>query len=533
MNRPPATLVLVLHGHIPDVLGHGTWPHGANWLYEAAAETYLPFRVAVERLLAAGIPVKATVGMTPVLCEQLQDPRFAPGFDVYLAQRARAAREDEARLLAAGDTHAASLAATWSAFYAGHRADFARRTDGLIPAFRRLAERGALEMIASAATHGFLPLLPNDRAIDRQLDTGLQAHRRHFGRDARGIWLPECAYRPAGPWTSPADGHVETRCGLEDFIAARGLKYFFVETHLVTGGRHVPAYGGDVDLPERGATPYRIHSVRASNGARVGVFARDPLSSQQVWSGKVGYPGDGRYLEFHKKRAPSGHRYWRVTDSKLDLSGKLPYERAGVAAALASHAEHFVRLLESAPTQPGGEAPVVIAMFDFELFGHWWFEGVDFLEAVFRRLLDSEKIVPRTASEALAASPAPDVLSLSPGTWGRGGDFQVWWNEHTITYWKEVDAVERALETFEERRAAIPPPLFAALEQQALLLQSSDWPFLIDNDVSRDYAESRIQEHVGDFWRLARMADSGIVDDAAFAAIAERDRLFEPELAAR
>ncbi|HEY6098868.1 MAG TPA: hypothetical protein VIW03_05535, partial [Anaeromyxobacter sp.] len=164
MARPPTTLVLVLHGHIPDVLGHGTWPHGANWLYEATAETYLPFLVAVERLLAAGIPVKATVGMTPVLCEQLQDPRFAPGFDAYLAQRARAAREDEARLLAAGDAHAASLAASWSAFYAGHRADFARREDGLVPAFRRLAERGALEMIASAATHGFLPLLPNDRA---------------------------------------------------------------------------------------------------------------------------------------------------------------------------------------------------------------------------------------------------------------------------------------------------------------------------------------------------------------------------------
>jgi 1,4-alpha-glucan branching enzyme len=272
--------------------------------------------------------------------------------------------------------------------------------------------------------------------------------------------------------------------------------------------------------------------VRAEGGARVNVFARDPLSSQQVWSGKVGYPGDGRYLEFHKKRAPSGHRYWRVTDSKLDLGDKLPYDRAAVAGALASHADHFVRLLESAPSLPGGDAPVVVAMFDFELFGHWWFEGVDFIEAVFTRLAGSDKVVPRTASEALAASPAPGFLRLSPGTWGRGGDFQVWWNEHTIGYWKEVDAVERALETFEERREAIPAPLFAALEQQALLLQSSDWPLLIDNEVSKDYAESRIKEHVHDFWNLARMADSGLVDDAAFAVIAGRDRLFEAELLA-
>ncbi|HEX5854309.1 MAG TPA: 1,4-alpha-glucan branching protein domain-containing protein, partial [Thermoanaerobaculia bacterium] len=161
------------------------------------------------------------------------------------------------------------------------------------------------------------------------------------------------------------------------------------------------------------------------------------------------------------------------------------------------------------------------------------FEGVDFLEAVFARLAESERVVPRTASEALAAAPAPELLALSPGTWGRGGDFQVWWNERTVPYWREVEAVERALERFEERRNAIPLPLFASLERQALLLQSSDWPFLIDNEVSKDYAEGRIREHVDDFWRLARMADSGFVDAAAFAAIAERDRIFEPELASR
>ena len=164
--RPPVTLVLVLHGHIPDVLGHGTWPHGANWLYEAAAETYQPFLIAVERLLAAGIPFKATVGMTPVLSEQLADERFTRGFEDYLAQRTRAAREDEARLSASGDAQATSVAGFWSAFYEGLRSDFAGREGGLTPSFHALAERGALEMIASAATHGFLPS-PPERPRDR------------------------------------------------------------------------------------------------------------------------------------------------------------------------------------------------------------------------------------------------------------------------------------------------------------------------------------------------------------------------------
>jgi 1,4-alpha-glucan branching enzyme len=527
--RPPATLVLVLHGHIPDVLGHGTWPHGANWLYEAAAETYVPFLRAVERLLDDGVPVKATVGMTPVLCEQLGDARFKTGFDAYLVQRAAAARKDRDHLASLGDPGAAALAEFWTTFYDETRAYVASREGGLLASFRRLAERGALEMIASTATHGFLPLLPNDRAIDRQLDVGLAAHERHFGRPARGIWLPECAYRPAGSWTSPADGHVEERRGLEDFLSAHDVGFFFVETHLVKGGRHEPAYGGVVERPEGGSTPYRLHVVRASDGGRVGVLARDPLSSQQVWSGKVGYPGDGRYLEFHKKRAPSGHRYWRVTDSRLDLGDKLPYEPAAIAGALDSHATHFVHLLESAPTLPDGTGATVVAMFDFELFGHWWFEGIEFLATVFRKLAGRAGIVPRTASEALAAT-QPEGIRMPAGTWGRGGDFQVWWNEHTVPYWREVNATELAIEKFEERRDAIPPRLFAALERQALLLQSSDWPFLIDNEVSRDYADARIAGHVRDFWRLARMADDGTADDAFLDELDDRDRVFAPEL---
>jgi 1,4-alpha-glucan branching enzyme len=119
---------------------------------------------------------------------------------------------------------------------------------------------------------------------------------------------------------------------------------------------------------------------------------------------------------------------------------------------------------------------------------------------------------------------------MSAGTWGRGGDFQVWWNEHTVSYWREVNATELAIERFEERREAIPPRLFAALERQALLLQASDWPFLIDNEVSRDYADSRIAGHVRDFWRLARMADDGTADEAFLDELDDRDRLFAPEL---
>jgi len=531
VNASPTRLLLVLHGHLPDVTGHGTWPHGVNWLYEAAAETYIPFLRIADQLLAEGTPFCATVGMTPVLCEQLQDERFKRGFRWYLRQRARAAEEDRDRFSAAGDAAMADLAEKWRGHYREVRRDFEEvRGRDLLAEFRRLAEMGVIEPIASAATHGFLPLLPNDRAVERQLDVGLRAHARHFGKPARGIWLPECAYRPTGLWLSPADGRLERRPGIEEFLAARGVSFFFVETHLVKGGVTLPAYGGRVEREDEGQSPYRIHAVRAESGAEVAVFARDPLSSQQVWSGIVGYPGDARYLEFHKKSAPSGHRYWSVTDSKLDLHEKVRYAPETIPAAVESHAEHFVSLLEKVPRFADGAPPVVVAMFDFELFGHWWFEGLGFLREVFRRVSRSETVTTATASAALAALPPVDAISMPPGTWGRNGDFQVWWNGDTVPYWQKVDEAERRMEAFEERRETIPPELFEALERQTLLLQSSDWPFLIDNEAAKDYAEARIAGHYRDFGRLADMAESGNVDSAFLEDLSRRDHLFGPEL---
>ncbi len=174
-------------------------------------------------------------------------------------------------------------------------------------------------------------------------------------------------------------------------------------------------------------------------------------------------------------------------------------------------------------------------MFDFELFGHWWWEGIDFIERVFRRLAAHERIEAATASHALGLLPPKDALELSPGTWGRGGDFQVWWNDHTVPFWREVDASEKRMEDFEARAKAgdLSPELFEALERQCLLLQSSDWPFLIDNAVSRDYAEARIRYHVEAFWKIARMAETGEVDHEEIARIGERDRLFLEELRGR
>ncbi|MBK8596104.1 MAG: DUF1957 domain-containing protein [Holophagales bacterium] len=536
---PPISFALVLHGHIPAVLGHGVWPHGADWLHEAAAETYLPFLAAVGALDEDGIPWKATIGLTPILCEQLRDPRFPRGFRKYVRHRLVAASRD-AREFARDGHRAELLARAWRAHYEGVLALFESVDGDLVAPFARMAGEGKVEPIASAATHGFLPLLPSDAAAERQLDVGLAAHRRHFGRSARGLWMPECATRPAGTLVTPGFGRRVARRGVPSLLAERGVRFTFVETHLVAGRAGRPAYGGSggprwnggVATPT-GRSPWAVHRVVTESGD-LAVLARDPRSSEQVWSGDIGYPGDPAYLEFHRKAARGGLRYWSVTDARGPLDGKELYDPVTTAERVAAHAVHFCDLLEesAAAGAAGPAARVVVAMFDFELFGHWWFEGVDFLAAVFRELAQRDGPVrPVTAWEAVSgAGGDAGAIELPAGSWGKDGDFSVWDNPETKEYWRRV---ERAAEEIREIAGRDPRLLPAAL-RQLLCLEASDWPFLVENGSARDYAERRIGEHSAAIEALAalsrRPGPRSREEALLLARLARRDRAFAPEL---
>lgn len=533
---PPVSFVLVLHGHLPAVLGHGVWPHGADWLHEAAAETYLPFLSAVRSLDADGVPWKATIGLTPILCEQLRDPRFPRGFRRYVRHRLVAASRD-AREFARDGHRAELLARAWRAHYEEVLALFDAEGGDLVAPFARMAEEGKVEPIACAASHGFLPLLPSDAAAQRQLDVGLTAHRRHFGRSARGLWMPECATRPAGTLVTPGFGRRVARRSVPALLAGSGVRFTFVETHLVAGRAGRPAYGGSGGVPwnpdEPNPTrrsPHAVHRVETEAGD-LAVLARDPRSSEQVWSGEVGYPGDPAYLEFHRKAARGGLRYWSVTDARGPLDGKELYDPETTAGRVAAHATHFCDLLaESAANDPASR--VVVAMFDFELFGHWWFEGVDFLAAVFRELARrGGPVRPVTAWEAVseAGADAP-AIPLPAGSWGRDGDFSVWDNPETKEYWRRVERAGEQVREIAGRDGRLLPTAL----RQLLLLEASDWPFLVENGSARDYAERRIGEHAGAIEALAALAGRPVPrtrEEALFLArLARRDRAFGPEL---
>ncbi len=534
MAEPLGYFTFVLHSHLPYVIGHGRWPHGMDWLNEAAAESYLPLLQAFTRLAAEGRPSGVTLGITPILAEMLAADTFRREFKDYLDNKIEAAREDHATFARLGDRHFTSLAERWESHFSELKRAFIEDFhEDLLGACGRLMEEGMLEVITSAATHGYLPLLGRDTAVQAQVKQGVATYRRHFGRDPQGFWLPECAYRPRYRWKPPVagmGGEPVLRKGVEEFLSENGLRYFMIDSHLLKGGKAIGVYKDRFEALERlwerfasqyqerpeeeDKSPYQAYLVSSAPETKrpMAVLTRDPKTGLQVWSGEWGYPGDGNYLDFHKKRFPGGLRYWRVTSAKADLADKEPYHPEWVMPRIHDQADHFVSMVTGILAdfrQEQGRAGMVVAPYDTELLGHWWSEGPEWLYQVISRLHAHTQVSLSPGGKILAEAAPRAVISLPEGSWGEGGYHWIWLNEMNDWTWRHVYHAEEAMEEMAHLWADDPDPRLNDLLKQCgrslFLLESSDWQFLISTFSARDYAELRLTVHNDDFRRLAAM----------------------------
>lgn len=575
----------VLHSHLPYARLAGRWPHGEEWIHEAASETYIPLLQTLYDLKEDGIRFRLTIGITPILAEQLVDPDVLDHLDQYLDDKIAAAKRDmeyfagtpapvemmvEMTQPAEGDEdippdaadddaaaegpipeptvttvaepvadtanpHLRYLAEWYKNWYEGVKRAFdVRFNRDIIGAFRRLQDEGYIEIVTCAATHGYLPLFNRDSTIDAQLKTGIRSYERLFGRRPSGIWLPECAYRPA--YITPK-GRV--RPGIESYLARNGLKVFFSETHTITGGQPVGVAAGDVIgpygaikrryviptsniMPERPATTYQAYyvsdtaaGIAAEQHSGVAVIGRNNRTGMQVWSAEWGYPGDFDYREFHKKAGTSGLQYWRVTEAKGDLAHKDYYHPDWAAYKVDQHAEDFAHLVSDLLRgyhHESGRFGIIASNYDTELFGHWWFEGVTWLGKVLRLLAQDPAVELTTASAYLAQHPPTEVLHIPESSWGSNGTHFTWDNPETHWMWGPIHEGEERMESLVAR---FPDPtsdeafVLQQAAREALLFQSSDWPFLVTTGQAREYAIRRFSQHLERFDRLAESLEAG------------------------
>lgn len=563
-KKPLGFLSFTLHAHLPYVVNHGTWPHGMEWLLEAAAETYLPLLRVLGRLEKDAVPLHLNLSLSPVLMEQLGHPVFVEEFPKYLLRKIVSAREDEAFFIQSGETHYADTARYWHRFFTQALDDFYAFKSDIVGGFKRFHQAGMIEIITCCATHGYLPLLGTDESVRAQIRMAVKTHTRHIGEAPKGIWSPECGYRPAGRWSYPVTNGDGTpiappfnRIGVEQALSESDLDFFFVDTHLVEESEAVrspyPSANATRTPTKVPANPrhrslYQPWVVDGTYLTRdqehpTSIFPRDPRTGVQVWSGDLGYPGDGNYCDFHKKRWPGGHRYWRVTGPHVDMGDKEPYYPHEAQARIQGHASHFVHLVYGAlkDTLNPSSPPILSAPFDAELFGHWWFEGPMWLEAVARTLHDNPGGIETISGSAyLEKYPRAGIIEMHEGSWGVGGNNQVWMNPETAWTYTHLYPAEISTRDVcssgKWNDSELGTRIVKQMCRELLLLESSDWQFLITTGAARDYAELRFLTHNEQFLELKTMweayandATLNVHQTTRLAAIEERDSIF-PDL---
>jgi 1,4-alpha-glucan branching enzyme len=496
--EPSGYLSLVLHAHLPFVR-HPEHPRflEEDWLYEAIGETYIPLARMMERLLSDGVAFRLTMTMSPPLCEMLADPLLQDRYRRHAGELLETVRKERHRLdpkfQRAMDMYERNLAESL---------DYVERND-LIRAFRRIQDTGSLEIITCGATHGYLPFVLDPRP---QLRAAVTNYQKYFGRAPRGIWLPECAYAP----------------GLDGLLAENGIQFFYVDAHGVMNGSRVPKYG--------------VHApVRTPAGCTV--FARDTDTSKQVWSSKEGYPGDAAYREFYRDLGWDlglgknlGIKYHRITGD-VPLHLKEPYDPDAARSKATEHAWHFKynRELQARYLKGKlGRAPVIVAPYDAELFGHWWFEGPLFLEALFRAMADSD--VPLThAPDVIARDGNLQILEPAASSWGDSGYYEVWLNSTNDWIYRHQRIAEERMAELARREPGsdLEKRALNQAAREILLLQSSDWAFIMDTGAVAPYAHKRFKDHTLRFMKIWEMLGQGPVDEATLADIEGKDSIFQ------
>ena len=558
----------VLHSHLPYVLSHGRWPHGTDWLCEAAAETYLPILRVLNELVAEGVKPKITLGLSPVLCEQLTDDSFKKEFINYVRIKIEAAESDANEFTRLNQKNMLANAEFWKNWYGSQLEHFNEIEQNLIGAFKKLQDIGVVEIITCGATHGYYPLLSRDESLQVQTKLAVKNYEKHFERKPQGIWLPECAYRPRYAWAPPVpvNGNQKPylRKGVDEFLSENGIEFFIIDSALLKGGQPIGAYrdhfqalqfhfdqNEKIAAPrpeETDKTPREVYLVVSKPEIEkpVAIFTRDPDTGVLVWSGEHGYPGDGNYLDFHKKRFPGGLRYWAVTSAKIDLADKVEYNQTPALNRIPENAAHFSSKVNDILTdyyKESGRAGILVSPYDAELFGHWWFEGPLFLKQVLTNISKNSDIETTFLSEHLARNKPSRVVSIPEGSWGEGNHHHIWFNEQNLWTWKNIyeseAKMQKLAENWQNQKGKRDGELKQILEQmgRALLLMSgSDWQFLISTGAARDYAEIRITNHYADFKKLSELADKKMQghqltpEEKEFLSTCQtRDNLF-PEL---
>ncbi|MFH1702616.1 MAG: 1,4-alpha-glucan branching protein domain-containing protein [Nitrospirota bacterium] len=521
-------LCIILHAHLPYVR-HPEYDYflEENWLYEAITETYIPLLDVFEKLINEGVDFRITLSLSPSLVEMFNDYLLRERYKRYVERLIELSEKEGHRTK--GDIHFEPIVKMYNQRFRRIKylfEDVYKRD--LTSAFKALQDTGRIEIITSTATHAFLPnLLIYPQAVRAQIKIAKEHFKKNFNRFPKGIWLPECGYAP----------------GIDRYLREEGIKFFFLDTHGVIYGRPLPQYG--VYAP-----------VFCPSG--VIAFGRDVETSRQVWSSTEGYPGDTHYRDFYRDigfdldceyikpyinpdgmRTYTGLKYYRITGR---ADNKKPYDIAQAKKKAAEHASNFIFnrglqvdfLSDTLRLNSINFFPVIVATYDAELFGHWWFEGIDWLDFILRETQKKNvNFKTITPSEYIKLFPSQyeclQTCQPSMSSWGHRGYNEVWLNSSNNYIYRHLHKMTNRMIYLADRFPEANGITRRALNQAArelLLSQHSDWAFMMNAGDATEYAKKRFTEHTARFNSLYKSIISKNIPKRWLVEIEDRDRIF-------
>lgn len=521
MSEEKGYLALVLHAHLPFIK-HPEYPDflEEDWFYEAMVETYLPLLDVFERLTTDGVDFRLTMSLTPPLCNMMEDSLLIERFTHYLHQRIELSEKEIERTK---NTEFADAAHMYYDKFRRYRDLFQNQYHNrILEGFKKFQDMGKLEIITCGATHGYLPLMPHKESVNAQIKIAKADYESRFGKSPRGIWLAECAYNP----------------GDDKFLRDAGIRFFFMESHGILYGDPRPKYGiyAPVYCPQTG----------------VAAFARDMESASQVWSAESGYPGDPVYREFYRDlgydldydyikpylhsdgvRRSIGMKYYKIT-GKVPLNQKQPYNPHQAREVAARHAGNFLfnrqKQIEYLSTLMDRK-PLVVSMYDAELYGHWWYEGIEFLEFLFKKIYyDQTEIKLITPTEYLEKYPVNQTLQPSMSSWGDKGYHDVWLNRGNDWIYRHlIKSAERMMELANQHPNAqgLLKRALNQLARELVLMQSSDWAFLMTTGTAKEYSTKRTKDHIQRFNELYEQVKHDRINETYVYELEQKDSIFQ------
>jgi len=513
-------LAIILHAHLPYVR-HPEYDEflEEDWFYEAVTETYIPLIDVFDSLVKDGVDFRVTISLSPTLMSMLVDPllndRYLKSLDKLIELAGREVERTrwmpEFNDLALMYHYKLSKARRIYTEKYGHN---------LVNAFKKFWDLGKVEVITCGATHGYIPTMTiSKNAVRAQVETAVTHHEKYLGRRPNGIWLPECGYEPGIDWI------------LKDY----GLKFFFTDAHGVLHASPRPKFG--VYAP-----------IFCPSG--VACYGRDLESSKQVWSKKEGYPGDYYYRDFYRDagydldfdyiqpyihhlgiRKSTGIKYYRITgptDHKEVYIQRIAHEKA------AAHAGNFIFNREKQVEYLHdfmGRKPIIVAPYDAELLGHWWYEGPDWMNYLARKIYhDQSNISMITPLEYLREYPTNQVSTPSMSSWGYKGFSEVWLEGSNDWIYRHLHkSADMMVELARSYSNGVNQLQVRALNQAArelLLAQSSDWAFIMKTGTMVEYAVKRTRDHLIRFLRLYHQIKNNRINHDFLCDIEGKDNLF-------